>query len=190
MITWDSLIQSCRTCQKCALADTRSKVVVGSGAIDAKVLVIGDVAPLEDTLTYSAFSGKTGLLLDQLLSIIDLERSQNIYTTYRVKCVPPHGRAPFSSESRTCLSLLRQEVQLTHAKMIICLGEAVSSNLIHPKFDLTLEHGVFYEKARVHMVGLYDLNTLERNPQLKPETFGDLMKIKEKLLEISPETYQ
>ena len=39
---WQELEQACLSCQKCALADTRTNVVFGTGPRDAEILCIGE----------------------------------------------------------------------------------------------------------------------------------------------------
>ena len=42
MPNWEELHRSCMSCQKCALADTRTNVVFGKGPKDARVMFIGE----------------------------------------------------------------------------------------------------------------------------------------------------
>ena len=42
MANWEELERRCLSCQKCALADTRTNVVFGKGPRDAKILFIGE----------------------------------------------------------------------------------------------------------------------------------------------------
>ena len=39
---WEELEQTCLSCQKCALADTRHNVVFGTGPRDAEVMCVGE----------------------------------------------------------------------------------------------------------------------------------------------------
>ena len=40
--TWESLRQECLQCRGCALAETRTNVVFGDGAMDAEILFVGE----------------------------------------------------------------------------------------------------------------------------------------------------
>ena len=42
MLNWDELERTCLNCRRCALADTRTNVVFGTGVRDAEVLFVGE----------------------------------------------------------------------------------------------------------------------------------------------------
>ncbi|MEG2000956.1 MAG: uracil-DNA glycosylase, partial [Evtepia sp.] len=102
MLDWDTLETQCRTCQKCALADTRTNVVFGVGSHQAEVLFIGEGPGEQEDLKGEPFVGRAGKLLDDMLSIIDLDRS-NIYIANMVKCRPPQNRDPLNLEQDACI---------------------------------------------------------------------------------------
>lgn len=189
MTDWHRLEETCRHCQLCALADTRKNVVFGSGNPNAKVLFVGDVPGWEEDISGQAFVGSVGKLLDDMLSVVDLDRRSNIYISTIIKCFPPHNRLPLSSEQRACLNYLRHQVLLMQPKIIVCLGD-VASRLIHPDFSLEDAHGIFQEKAGIAMVGLYHPSKLLANPSYKPDLFQDLKQLQGKIKELSPETYE
>lgn len=89
MDNWNDLRSACLTCQKCALADTRTHVVFGVGRTDAEVVLIGEGPGENEDLTGEPFVGKGGKLLDDMLSLIGLDRTKNIYIANIVKCRPP-----------------------------------------------------------------------------------------------------
>ena len=98
MDTWESLRAECLSCQKCALADTRTNVVFGVGNPNAEVLFIGEGPGENEDLTGEPFVGRAGKLLDDMLSLVGLDRSRNIYIANIVKCRPPKNRDPLNTE--------------------------------------------------------------------------------------------
>lgn len=190
MKQWDDLYNRCASCQKCSLADSRTNMVFGVGNPQAAVLFIGEAPGEKEDLQGEPFVGRSGKLLDEILSVIDLSRKTNIYIANMVKCRPPKNRNPLSVEQNSCLPHLRAQVALMQPKIIVCLGRVASASLIRKDFKITQEHGEFIEKSGVLMMGLYHPAALLRDPHKKPDTFADLQKLQAKILEIAPETYE
>ncbi|MCD8332382.1 MAG: uracil-DNA glycosylase, partial [Oscillospiraceae bacterium] len=57
---WDSLEQTCRTCRKCSLAETRTNVVFGVGNPQAEVMFVGEGPGEQEDLTGEPFVGRAG----------------------------------------------------------------------------------------------------------------------------------
>lgn len=189
MIDWTALAYACQYCQKCALADSRRHVLFGTGNPKAQVLIVGaNPGPQEDD-SGIAFTGQEGQMLDTLLSVTDLDRQETVYMTTLVKCCPPNQRPLLTTEQRACLPFLKQQINLIQPKIILCLGSLVAKVLIHPKFDMETEHGVFYEKDNIAFMAIYAPATLLQEGRLKPITFDDLKGLQRKIQEIAPETY-
>ncbi|MBE6996443.1 MAG: uracil-DNA glycosylase, partial [Ruminococcaceae bacterium] len=91
--SWETLKQECMTCRGCALAETRTNVVFGTGAEDAEILLIGEGPGQSEDEQGIPFVGRAGLLLDDMLEIIGLDRSK-VYIANIVKCRPPENRDP------------------------------------------------------------------------------------------------
>ena len=180
---WTDLEQRCQSCQKCALADTRHHVVFGDGCPTAGIMFIGEGPGEQEDLQGRPFVGRAGQLLDQMLDIIDLDRSK-YYITNIVKCRPPGNRDPLGIEQDACIGYLREQVQLIRPKIIVCLGRIAAMRLIKDDFKITREHGVWFEKAGVWMTAIYHPSALLRDPRKRPETFDDLKNIQSKIQEV------
>ena len=76
---WNQLRAQCMACQKCALAESRHNVVFGVGRTNAEVMFIGEGPGENEDLTGEPFVGRAGKLLDDMLSLIELDRTKNIY---------------------------------------------------------------------------------------------------------------
>ena len=105
MLNWTELESACRSCQKCALCETRHNVVFGEGNRDAEVMFIGEGPGEQEDLTGHPFVGRAGQFLDDMLSIIDLDRSQYFIGNV-VKCRPPQNRDPLNVEMDACIGYL------------------------------------------------------------------------------------
>ena len=183
MMDWEQLKQTCNSCTRCALCDTRQHVVFGVGDEQADILFIGEGPGEQEDLKGEPFVGAAGKLLDDMLSIIDLDRT-NCYIANIVKCRPPHNRDPLETEQDACIGYLRNQVALIKPKVIVCLGRIAAKRIIREDYRITREHGTWVEKNGVWMTAIYHPSALLRDLSKRPETFDDLLSIREKLRQI------
>ena len=184
MLSWEALRFTCHNCTRCGLCDTRHNVVFGVGKEDADIMLIGEGPGEQEDLKGEPFVGAAGKLLDDMLSIIDLDRT-NCYIANIVKCRPPHNRDPLETEQDACIPYLRNQVALIRPKIIVCLGRIAAKRVIREDFRITREHGTWTEKSGVWMTAIYHPSALLRDVSKRPETFDDLLSIREKLREVN-----
>ena len=79
MLDWAELKSACGSCTRCGLCETRHNVVFGVGKETADVMLVGEGPGEQEDLKGEPFVGPAGKLLDDMLSIIDLERHSNFY---------------------------------------------------------------------------------------------------------------
>lgn len=183
MMQWEELKQVCHSCTKCGLCETRHNVVFGVGPENADVMFIGEGPGEQEDLKGEPFVGAAGKLLDDMLSIIDLSR-ENCYIANIVKCRPPRNRDPLETEQDACIGYLRNQVALIRPKIIVCLGRISATRLIRPDFRITREHGQWMEKNGIWMSAIYHPSALLRDVTKRPETFDDLIALREKIREV------
>ena len=183
MLDWPELEKTCYHCTKCGLCETRNSVVFGVGPRNADVMFIGEGPGEQEDLKGEPFVGAAGMLLDDMLSIIDLSR-ENCYIANIVKCRPPRNRDPLETEQDACIGYLRNQVALIQPKIIVCLGRVSAMRIIKPDFRITREHGTWTEKNGVWMSAIYHPSALLRDPTKRPETFDDLLSLREKIKEV------
>ena len=189
MDTWEQLQKECLSCKKCALADTRTNVVFGVGTPNAEVLFVGEGPGEQEDLKGEPFVGRAGQLLDDMISLIDLDRKKNIYIANTVKCRPPQNRDPLNTEQEACFGYLQRQIDLLQPKIMICLGRISAMRFIREDFKITREHGQFTYKNGIWMTAIYHPAALLRDPYKKPETFVDLKAIQAKIREVCDHTY-
>ncbi len=189
MLDWKSLEHQCFTCQKCALSDTRNNVVFGVGNQSAEVMFIGEGPGENEDLQGEPFVGRAGQLLDDMLEIIDLSRTSNVYIANIVKCRPPQNRDPLNTEQDACIGYLRNQVALIRPKIIVCLGRIAATKIIREDFKITKEHGQWFERSGVHMMAMFHPAAILRDPRRRPEAFEDLKKLEKKIREVCVRTY-
>ena len=184
MLNWDSLKQECFSCNQCQLCSTRTNVVFGVGCETADIMFIGEGPGEQEDLQGIPFVGAAGKLLDDMMSIIDLDRT-NTYIANIVKCRPPRNRDPLDEEQDACMCYLRNQTALIQPKIIICLGRIAAKKIIDPDYRITKQHGTWVQKNGVWMTALYHPSALLRDVSKRPETFDDLLSIRDKIKELS-----
>ena len=185
MLTWEELERQCEKCHQCRLCHTRTNVVFGVGDRDADVMFIGEGPGEQEDLKGEPFVGAAGKLLDDMLSIIDLDRT-NCYIANIVKCRPPRNRDPEEDEQDACIEYLRTQVSLIKPKIIVCLGRIAAKKLIHPEFRITREHGTWINRNGIWMTAIYHPSALLRDLGKRPETFEDLLSIRQYINRLYP----
>lgn len=185
MLDWDALELACNNCTRCGLCETKTNSVFGIGNRQAQILFVGEGPGEQEDLRGEPFVGPAGMLLDDMLSIIDLDRKTNCYIANIVKCRPPKNRDPLETEQEACIGFLRNQVALLRPKIIVCLGRISAMKLIHEDYRITREHGHWVEKQGIWMTAIYHPSALLRDVSKRPETFDDLISIRDKIRELN-----
>lgn len=185
---WERLRERCLTCRDCALCETRHNVVFGVGSTQAEVLFVGEGPGENEDLQGEPFVGRAGKFLDDMLAMIDLDRSR-VYIANIVKCRPPQNRDPLNTEQEACLPWLREQIRLLQPKIVVCLGRISAMVFIRPDFKISREHGQFVTKDGVDYMALYHPAALLRDPRRRPETFEDLKALQRRIRERCTHTY-
>lgn len=184
MESWENLEQQCLRCTGCGLCETRHNVVFGVGKRDTDVLFVGEGPGEQEDLQGEPFVGPAGKLLDDMLSILDLDRT-NCYIANIVKCRPPRNRDPLETEQEACIGYLRNQVALIQPRIIVCLGRIAAKKLIDPDFRITRQHGQWFRRGDFWMMATYHPSALLRDVSKRPDAFDDLMSLRAKIQELN-----
>lgn len=186
---FEELKTECLTCRKCGLCETRHNVVFGVGNPEAKVMFVGEGPGENEDLQGEPFVGRAGKLLDLMLDAVDLSRERNIYIANIVKCRPPKNRDPQPTEQEACIGWLRNQFAIMRPKIVVCLGRIAGMKIMDPNLKITKDHGKFIDKKGTLMMATLHPAALLRNPSQKPDAFNDFLLLREKIMEVCPETY-
>lgn len=184
MQNWEELESTCKVCTGCNLCQTRHNVVFGVGNREADIMFIGEGPGEQEDLQGIPFVGPAGQLLDQMLSIIDIDRT-NCYIANIVKCRPPRNRDPEEAEQDACIDYLRNQIALVNPKVIVCLGRIAAKRMIDADFRITRDHGTWKQMGSIWVTAIYHPSALLRDLNKRPETFDDLLSVREKLGSLS-----
>lgn len=184
MMDWSTLENTCQNCDRCGLCTTRRNVVFGVGNRESRIMFVGEGPGEQEDIQGEPFVGRAGILLDDMLRIIDLDRKENCYIANIVKCRPPNNRDPQEVEQDACIGYLENQIELIKPKILVCLGRIAAMRLIRDDFRITREHGQWVQKDGIWMTAIYHPSALLRDVSKRPETFDDLLAIRQKIQEI------
>jgi uracil-DNA glycosylase family 4 len=127
-------------CTRCALAETRTQVVFGSGNPDAELLFVGEAPGFHEDANGVPFVGQAGKLLDRLLHGIGLSRDE-VFVANVLKCRPPGNRDPQQEEIEACESHLFRQIELIRPTLVATLGNFATKLLSGRPLGITKVHG-------------------------------------------------
>ena len=170
-------------CRNCPLGAGRKNAVLGKGSTEAKLMFVGEAPGEQEDLQGKPFVGPAGQLLDAYLDACGIEK-ESVYICNILKCRPPHNRDPLPEEEDACMGHLRAQVRMIRPKLIVCLGRIAAKRLIDPDYRITRQHGTWLQKSGIWMTAIYHPSALLRDVSKRPETFDDLISIREKIREL------
>jgi len=127
-------------CTRCALAQTRTQVVFGSGSPTAALMFVGEAPGFHEDKQGVPFVGAAGTLLGKLLEGIGLRR-EDVFICNVLKCRPPGNRDPRPEEIESCESHLFRQVELIAPRVVVTLGNFATKLLSGRPDGITRVHG-------------------------------------------------
>lgn len=172
--TWDALRGEVVGCTACQLSEGRRNPVPGAGDLKADWLVVGEAPGESEDLVGTPFAGQEGVLLDNMLRALRLDRRHRVYLTHALKCRAPANRSPEPAEVACCEAHLRREVELLQPRVILALGRVAVQALLPGREPLGKLRGRVHEYRGVPVVVSYAPAYLLRNLPEKARAWADL----------------
>jgi len=136
----DRLSAEWRDCQQCALASTRTQVVVGRGNPRSSLMFVGEAPGFHEDKQGLPFVGQAGKLLDTLLGEVGIA-TDGYYIANVLKCRPPGNRDPLPDEIAACEGYLFKQVELIRPRVICTLGNFATKLLSGQPHGITRVRG-------------------------------------------------
>lgn len=176
-----SISQLVASCERCGLCEHRQNTVFGSGDPSARLMFVGDAPGEEEDLQGLPFVGRSGQLLDRILSQgLKLTRD-SVYITNVLKCRPPESRDPLPEEVQSCGSYLDAQIERVNPEMIVALGKPAAQFLTGGDTSLKRLRGRKHVYKGVPVVVTHHPAFLLQQPQAKAECWQDLQVVIETL---------
>ena len=173
LATLAAVAEVIRECRKCALCEGRTNTVPGEGALDARLVVVGEGPGATEDELGRPFVGRAGELLDGILGAIDIPRS-SAYILNIVKCRPPANRTPLPDEAGACLPYLHRQLAILRPKVILAAGSTSAAYLLQSKLPLGKLRGQVHRYGGIPVIATYHPAALLRNPNWKKPTWDDV----------------
>jgi DNA polymerase len=132
---WATLATVASSCLACPeLAAARQHVVVGDVPAGGRprFVLVGEAPGAQEDATGRPFVGRSGALLDLLLTEAGLDRAQAAVLNV-VKCRPPGNRTPKAPEVARCSGWLRRQLELLDARVVVALGLSSAKWFLGPR---------------------------------------------------------
>ena len=143
-----------RVCNKCALAQSRTQVVWGSGTTDATLVFVGEAPGRNEDLGGEPFIGAAGKVLDEFLAEAGLNR-KDAYIANVVKCRPPNNRNPLPGEIAACAPYLTIQLELIKPAVVVTLGKFASQSLLNTSKGISSLQGQMQQLEHFKVLPLY-----------------------------------
>lgn len=171
--SWELLQTEVANCKKCALCETRTQTVFGTGNKTADWMIIGEAPGQHEDEQGKPFVGKAGLLLTEMLRAVSLER-EDVFITNILKCRPPNNRDPKPEEVESCSDYLRRQRALVKPKIILAVGRIAAQTLLKTDAPLSKLRGRVQNLDDTPLVVVYHPAYLLRSLLEKRKAWQDL----------------
>ena len=171
----------------CKLKNNSKKIVLGDGNINSPIMLVGEAPGIEEDRAGLTFLGEVGDLLKKMLIAINIKK-ENIYSTYAVNFRPPEDRKPSPKEIKRYSQFLQKQVSIIKPKLIILMGSTAMESLTGLNSKISMERGkwkeVIVQNTTYNIIITFNPSYLIRAPENKKQSWEDLKKIKQKIIDL------
>jgi uracil-DNA glycosylase family 4 len=114
----------------CALRATATQLVFADGSPQGRVMFVGEAPGREEDLEGRAFVGRSGKLLDLMMTAIGLTRT-GAYIANVIPWRPPGNRTPTPQETQICLPFIKRQIELADPDILVTLGQPATAALLN-----------------------------------------------------------
>ncbi|TKT81256.1 uracil-DNA glycosylase [Aquamicrobium sp. LC103] len=172
----------------CNLKFTAKQTVFADGDPEADVMFVGEAPGRDEDIAGLPFVGRSGQLLDRMLSAIGLDRT-GAYIANVIAWRPPGNRTPTPLETEICRPFIERQIELANPKVLVTLGGPSAKVLLHATEGVLRLRGNWKTHTTAAGTVIPAMPTLHpayllRNPAHKKLAWRDFLEIKAKLIEI------
>jgi DNA polymerase len=176
----------------CPLRAGATTTVFADGRADASLMLVGEAPGREEDQQGLPFVGRSGQLLDRMLTAIGLSRraedpKRAVYIANVLPWRPPANRTPTTADAAMCLPFIERQIVLARPKLLVLLGGAAA------KYLLGVEDGILRLRGKWRAYeppgGDFEIPVLPtlhpayllRQPAQKGLAWRDLLEVKKAL---------
>jgi uracil-DNA glycosylase family 4 len=182
--TLDELRSLLADFEGCALRATATQLVFADGTPGSRVMFVGEAPGYEEDISGRPFVGRSGKLLDLMMSAIGLDRTK-AYIANVVPWRPPGNRTPTPQETAICLPFIRRQIELASPDILVCLGGPAMQTLLGTKDGITRSRGRWFPfdsgNREIRALATFHPAFLLRSPLQKRFAWRDFLALKKAL---------
>ena len=177
------LKKSIMNLKKCDLKKNAKNIVFSDGNPKSKIMLIGEAPGANEDDEGLPFVGRAGILLDKMLTAINLDRKK-FYISNIINYRPPENRRPTDEEIKRYLPFITKHIEIINPKILILLGITAMNALIGNDVVISKMRGKWIEKefgnCKTSVIITFHPAFLMRQPAQKKMSWIDLKMIREK----------
>jgi uracil-DNA glycosylase len=172
----------------CALKATATRLVFADGNPQARIMFVGEAPGREEDIEGLPFVGRSGKLLDRMISAIGLDRS-SAYIANVIPWRPPGNRTPTPQETQICLPFIQRQIELVNPDVLVTLGNPSTQTLLSTREGIMKTRGKWFDydtgTRTIRAIATFHPAYLLRSPSYKRMTWQDLRAIAKQLEQVS-----
>lgn len=186
--TLEALRELLQTFDGCALKHTATKLVFADGNPHARVMFVGEAPGRDEDIEGLPFVGRSGKLLDRMITAIGLDRSK-AYIANVIPWRPPGNRTPTPQETQICLPFIQRQIELVNPDVLVTLGNPSTQALLGTREGIMRTRGKWLDydtgTRTIRAIATFHPAYLLRSPSYKKMTWLDLRAIAKALAQAS-----
>ena len=169
--------------KNCDLKEKAKNLVFSDGNPKSKIMLIGEAPGANEDQEGLPFVGRAGILLDKMLSAVNLDRKK-VYISNIVNYRPPENRRPTEKEINRYLPFITKHIEIINPKILVLLGSTAMNALIGNEVVISKMRGKWIEKqfgkCKTSVIITFHPAFLMRQPAQKKLAWIDLKMIRDK----------
>src|SRR3954468_164490 len=164
----------------CALKSTATRLVFADGNPRARIMFVGEAPGREEDLEGLPFVGRSGKLLDRMMTAIGLDRG-GAYIANVIPWRPPGNRTPTPQETQICLPFIQRQIELVDPDVLVTLGNPSTQTLLQTRDGIMKTRGrwVDYDTGtrKIRALSTFHPAYLLRSPSYKRLSWQDMRSV-------------
>ena len=173
----------------CALRHTATRLVFCDGNPQARIMFVGEAPGRDEDIEGLPFVGRSGKLLDRMISAIGLDRSK-AYIANVIPWRPPGNRTPTPQETQICLPFIQRQIELVNPDVLVTLGNPSTQTLLSTREGIMKTRGRWFDydtgTRKIRALATFHPAYLLRSPSYKKMAWLDLRAIAKALEQTGP----
>ena len=169
--------------KKCDLKNNAKNIVFSDGNPKSKIMLIGEAPGANEDDEGLPFVGRAGILLDKMLTAINLDRKK-VYISNIINYRPPENRRPTDEEIKRYLPFITKHIEIINPKIIVLLGSTAMNAIIGNEVVISKMRGKWIERkfgnCKASLITTFHPAFLMRQPAQKKMAWIDLKMIRDK----------